>query len=94
MESRIKAVMAAVFEVPVDEITDESSPDNIESWDSLKHMNLVLALEEEFNIGFEDDEIVEMMNYALIRLILSKKRFKKLKNIKNTLLFYLIPIVR
>ena len=73
MESRIKAVMAAVFEVPVDEITDESSPDNIESWDSLKHMNLVLALEEEFNIRFEDDEIVEMMNYTLIRLILSKK---------------------
>ena len=65
--------MAAVFEIPVDEITDESSPDNIESWDSLKHMNLILALEEEFRIGFSDDEIVEMMNYALIKLIMSKK---------------------
>ena len=65
--------MAAVLEVPVDEITDESSPDNIESWDSLKHMNLVVALEEEFNIRFDDDEIVEMMNYGLIKVILSKK---------------------
>ena len=73
MENRIKDVMAAVFEIPVDEITDESSPDNIESWDSLKHMNLILALEEEFGIGFSDDEIVEMMNYALIKLIMSKK---------------------
>ena len=73
MENRIKDVMAAVFEISVDKITDESSPDNIESWDSLKHMQLVVALEEELNIRFEDDEIVEMMNYALIRVILSKK---------------------
>ena len=73
MEDRIKNVMAAVFEISVDEITDESSPDNIESWDSLKHMNLIVALEEEFGVQFPDDEIVEMMNYSLIKLILSKK---------------------
>ncbi len=73
MEDRIKNVMAAVFEAPVDEITDESSPDNIESWDSLKHMNLIVALEEEFSVQFDDEEIVEMINYALIKLILSKK---------------------
>ena len=73
MENRIKNVMAAVFEIPVDEITDESSPDNIESWDSLKHMNLIVALEEEFGVQFTDEEIVEMMNYSLIKLILSKK---------------------
>ena len=73
MEDRIKSVMAAVFEVPVDDITDEASPDNIASWDSLKHMNLIVALEEEFGVQFEGDEIVEMINYALIKLIISKK---------------------
>lgn len=66
MEDRIKNVMAAVFEVPVDEITNESSPGNIESWDSLKHMNLVVALEEEFNIRFEDDEIISLVNFNII----------------------------
>jgi acyl carrier protein len=73
MENRIKNVLSAVFEISVDEITDESSPDNIESWDSLKHMNLIVALEEEFNIGFEDCEILEMMNYSLIKATLLTK---------------------
>ena len=73
MEDRIKNVMAAVFEISADEINDDSSPDNVKSWDSLKHMNLIVALEEEFGVQFKDDEIVEMMNYALIKLILSKK---------------------
>ncbi len=73
MEDRIKKVMSAVFEVPVEAINDKLSPDTIESWDSLKHMNLVVALEEEFDVHFNDEDIVEMMNYSLIRLILLKK---------------------
>ena len=56
VEGRIKNVMSAVFEIPVDQIKDNSSLDTIESWDSLKHMNLVVALEEEFE--FSDDGII------------------------------------
>ena len=70
---RIKNVMSAVFEIPVEQIQDKSSPDTIESWDSLKHMNMVVALEEEFEVEFTDDEILEMMNYALIKSILMGK---------------------
>lgn len=73
MENRIKDVMSAVFEISVDKITDESSPDNIKLWDSLKHMQMIVALEEEFGIEFDDEEIVEMLNYALIKLIVEKR---------------------
>ena len=77
IKERIKNVMSAVFELPVEQIKDDSSPDTIESWDSLKHMNLVVALEEEFGFEFADEEIVEMMNYNIIQenisLALSKK---------------------
>ena len=73
LAERIKKVMSAVFEIPVEQITEDSSPDNIGSWDSLKHMNLVVALEEEFEVEFTDDEILEMMNYALIKSILMEK---------------------
>ncbi len=66
MEDRIKSVMSAVFEIPVEKIKDDSSPGTIESWDSLKHMNLVVALEEEFGITFDDQQIYEMLNYSLI----------------------------
>ncbi len=73
LEKRIINVMSAVFELSADEITDHSSPDTIWSWDSLKHMNLVSALEEEFDISFTDSEILEMMNFPLIKLIISEK---------------------
>ena len=71
IEDRIKTVMSAVFAIPVDEINDESSPDSIASWDSLKHMNLIVALEEEFVIIFNDDEIFKMTNYPLIKNIIA-----------------------
>ena len=73
MENRIKKVMSAVFEISVEEINEKSSPDTIESWDSLKNMNLVVALEEEFGIVFEDNELVELLNYSLICNIIKSK---------------------
>ena len=65
--------MSFVFSISIEEIDDESSPDTIESWDSLKQMNLVIALEEEFSIELKDNETVEMLNYLLIRSIINEK---------------------
>ena len=70
IEDRVKSVISAVFEIPVEHITEDSSPDTIESWDSLKHMNMVVALEEEFNIQFTDDELIELINMKLIMVVL------------------------
>ena len=73
IEIRIKQVMSDVFNIDINSINDTSSPDNIENWDSLKHMNLIIALEEEFGVIFDDQEIVDSMNYALIVNILNFK---------------------
>lgn len=73
MESRIKSVMASVFEVDSSQINSDTSPDTLESWDSLKHMNLILALEEEFGVEFDNDDITNMINFNLILLILKEK---------------------
>jgi acyl carrier protein len=72
MDEKIKKVMSAVFEIPDEDINDNSSPDSIVNWDSLHHMNLVIALEEEFNITFNEDDISNMLNYKLIKLTLSE----------------------
>jgi acyl carrier protein len=66
MENRIKNVMAAVFGVLPSDISDDASPHDISGWDSIKHMNLVLALEEEFDIKFEDAEIPSLVNFQII----------------------------
>jgi acyl carrier protein len=65
--------MSAVFEISTGEINDESSPDTIESWDSLKHMKMVVALEEEFKVKFTDDNITELINMKLIRVVLLER---------------------
>ena len=70
IEDRIKNVMSAVFEIPIQEINDQSSSDKIVSWDSLKHMNLVIALEEEFEMEFSESEIPEITNYRAIKEVI------------------------
>ena len=62
MEDRIKNVMSAVFGVGVDEIDGDFSPSTAEVWDSLRHMNLVIALEEEFEIEFDENDIPELLS--------------------------------
>ena len=73
IREQVKNIMSAVFTIPVDEIDENSSSDSIHSWDSINHMKLVVALEEEFNIEFRDAEIIELINTKLIVLVLSEK---------------------
>lgn len=73
IEDKIKKAMSGVFGISVDTINDASSPDNIEKWDSLNQMNFVVALEETFDIELTDDEISQMLNFKLIKVIISEK---------------------
>jgi acyl carrier protein len=73
IEERTKNVMSTVFEIAVDKFDENSSPDSIKSWDSLNHMKLVVALEEEFNVQFTDDDITELINMKLIIAVLLEK---------------------
>jgi acyl carrier protein len=73
MENQIKQVMSSVFGIPADNISVDASPDTIDNWDSLKHMNLIVALEEEFNIEFDDEEMLDMVNYKIIVATLQEK---------------------
>ena len=65
--------MARTFNVPASSLSEDTSMDNLEVWDSLKHMNLVISLEETFKIEFSDQEIVELLNYKLIDSIIRSK---------------------
>lgn len=73
MRDRVFRIASQVFDFPVEQLNEDSSPDTIENWDSLKHMNLILALEEELNITFSDEEIVEMLSVGLVIETLKEK---------------------
>lgn len=72
-EAQLKQVLADVFGVDVSAINDEASVDTIEKWDSLNHLNLVLALEEQFKVSFSEEQIVEMLNYPLVKAVLQEQ---------------------
>ena len=73
IKEKILAVMAAVFEIEVIHIPDKAAPGLIDEWDSLKHMSLIVALEEEFSIRFTDNEMTSLLNLELIVHIISSK---------------------
>ena len=73
MEETLKKIMNDIFQIPENEITDETSVENTESWDSLKHMELIACLEEEFEITFTADEIVTMNDFSLIKQYINEK---------------------
>ncbi len=79
-EERIRDVMSAVFAKSVDEINYDSSPDTIDSWDSLKHLSMVVALEEEFEVHFSDEQTIQMLNYKLVVAVVNEALSKS----KNT----------
>ena len=64
--NRIKEILASVFSVDKSIINDQSSPENIETWDSLQHMNMIVALEEEFGITFNDEQITSMLDFKSV----------------------------
>lgn len=73
IKERILQVMATVFETEVAALNENSSTDSIEAWDSLKHLTLILALEEEFAISIPDEEVGELVNYKLIEITIHEQ---------------------
>lgn len=71
-EAKLKQVLSDVFGVDASAINDEASVDTIKKWDSLNHLNLVLALEEQFKVSFTEDQVVEMLNYPLVKAVLQE----------------------
>lgn len=73
MPDRVSQVFADVLQVPLEQISDRTSPDNTPQWDSLSAMNLVLALEDEFDLKLSTKEIVAMRSVAIVKRVLRER---------------------
>lgn len=65
-ESRLKQIMGTVLKVDPAAIGDDASIETIRTWDSMRHMSLVLALEDEFGVAIPDDEAASITSYPLV----------------------------
>lgn len=73
MSDRVTKVVSQVFGVPVARITDTDNPDTIDTWTSIEHIHLVMALQDEFGLSIDPDDAVEMLSVGMIRSFLTKK---------------------
>lgn len=59
---KLKGILAKVLEIGIDSINDETSPENVNTWDSYNGLLLVSELENAFNVKFTMDEVIKVKN--------------------------------
>ena len=72
-EDKLKRILADVLEVDTTAIGPDFSMDTVEQWDSLRHMTLVLAIEDGFGISIPDDEAANITSWPLVRLVVEEQ---------------------
>lgn len=70
---RLQQVVGTVLNIPASVVDEDTSPDTHTSWDSLSHIDLVVALEGEFGVSFTAEDTMEMLSVRLIRMILEER---------------------
>lgn len=70
---RLNQVFRDVFDDESITVTDATTADDIEDWDSLEHINLIASVEEEFQMRFAMKEVTGMKNVGeMVDVILQK----------------------
>jgi len=69
---QVRNIASDIFGVPATKITAESSPETIENWESMQHLNLVLAIEEKFGVQLDPEDIEEMQNIGAVAALVEK----------------------
>ena len=71
-ESNLRKLMAQTLAIQPGDVGDDASMDTIEGWDSLKQLQIVLALEEAYGVSFGEDEALDITSLDLIREALKR----------------------
>lgn len=69
---KLQSIFSNVLNIPLENVSENSSMENTKEWDSLAHLNLLLTIEEEFNIKFPMEKIQEVNNFTKIKEELEK----------------------
>ncbi|OXB00996.1 acyl carrier protein [Flavobacterium plurextorum] len=62
MKEKIIEIMSEVFELPINDFPVDIKQENVDNWDSLRHLNLIVELEDAFDKSFEPEDIGEMVS--------------------------------
>jgi acyl carrier protein len=69
----LRDIFADTLEIPVDEVTPELSMESVETWDSFRHLQLILSIEDEYGVQFDPQKIPELTTVAKVLEALEQK---------------------
>ena len=72
-ENKLKLLISKILKVKPNKIKDNSGLGQSSNWDSIGHLKILLAIEQEFKINFGDKEIISIINYYNIKNLIKKK---------------------
>jgi acyl carrier protein len=73
LKERLQQVFVTVFDNDAIELTPQLTADDVDEWDSLSHINLMLAIELEFGIEFDPSEIQDFANVGELMASIEEK---------------------
>ncbi len=68
----VKEILAKVLEIDIATIFDNATQKDIAKWDSLQHLNLIVEIEDKYNISIDPEDISEMLSIEKIIEIIKK----------------------
>jgi acyl carrier protein len=74
IRDRVRAVLASVLGIDAAKVPDDASASSLEGWDSLRHINVILALEDEFGAEFSADEVGQLTSLPLLAAAIAARR--------------------
>jgi acyl carrier protein len=73
MDGKVENILAEVLQISITMVSDGLSMKDTNTWDSLKHMELIVTLEQNFGIEFTFDDIVAMQSVREIKRVLRER---------------------
>lgn len=73
VDGAVENLLSDVLQIPASTITEDLAMKNVDAWDSLKHMELIVSLEQRFGIQLSFDDIVAMQSVGEIKRVLRER---------------------
>jgi len=73
--TKMKDIVSEALDIDIDDVTDDLCAKNCSKWDSAKHIEIIVNIEDELGISFTDADIIKMINFgSLVELAIAKTK--------------------
>jgi acyl carrier protein len=71
---QVRSIAAGLFDIPKSQVTPDLTPANVEAWDSVQQLNLMLELDQAFGVRLEPEDMEQMQSIGQIVQLIERKQ--------------------